>query len=45
MTEIGCANVPNAQVLTEAATVQIVASRLTVRSATGAVLGVYLRVG
>jgi heat shock protein HslJ len=45
VTLIGCANVPNADVLSRAGTVQVVGPRLTFRSGTGAVLGTYQRVG
>jgi heat shock protein HslJ len=43
-TLIGCANVPNAEVLSRARTVQVVGDRLTLRSTPGATLATYQRV-
>ena len=43
-TAIGCAGVPNAVVLSQAATVQVTGDRLTLRSAPGGVLATYQRV-
>jgi heat shock protein HslJ len=43
-TLIGCANVPNAEVLSRAGRVQVVGDRMTLHSTTGAVLATYQRV-